>query len=666
MSYRNPMVYTGPRGPGILAASMQNLINKGNQQMQAEEQRRRNEIAAMQEREYKIDMWNMEQVNKVNQIQDLPNVDLQVKNMLAAQINYAAEASMYLATQFGDDEKRAEARDVITNYQSLLNDVTGFAGDFEANVQLWKERYTQLNQDIALSGDPGTEEGRLELRENQWLLDVLSGRYAEGTEIDVTYDPDVKDLKMTITGSDIEGNTYNKVIYSKEWQRKTVGEGIEWISDIPKGPSVLHEKIKNQVDNQGAPLVNAAGNINEGLYEGKPTRDGKQMINGNALKGALVSDAHQLLYGLVYGNKGTQAIANFYNYRLRQANGDNSFTSFEKLASKKAEQKNAEIDKNGDGIPDNPQDKFVTTNDILIEDMQALLIDQTIASMPNIEILGDYNDDGVFEPELDSNGQLQYYYKVAPRSSSGGGNNNRPITEKRADEIIASVDKAYEKANNATEGFDALELVNDLQNINQYKFVPVEGSPFVYDVMEMQTVTRDGVKTEQPVKVEQFTIGDQNEYQRLIKFLNKGVIPTSDDYDTLPNMQNDFLTAAIEALQGSSFDKLVADIEAGISADTTDDNELLGALNNLTVRAKDADGNMQSIKLPDLLQDAGITMETKTLDGNFIAFKKDGKTTRIKTNSGDFIAQLVEYLKEALGKNKTDAASLIARYSNQN
>ena len=75
---------------------------------------------------------------------------------------------------------------------------------------------------------------------------------------------------------------------------------------------------------------------------------------------------------------------------------------------------------------------------------------------------------------------------------------------------------------------------------------------------------------------------------------------------------------------------------------------------------------MQSIKLPDLLQDAGITMETKTLDGNFIAFKQDGKTTRIKTNSGDFIAQLVEYLKEALGKNKTDAASLIARYSNQN
>jgi len=656
MSYRDPAKPTGVNPYMVGVQQSQALINRGLKQMAATQERRRQEIQEMQEREYKIDQWKIGQINQLNKLEDIPNVDLSVKNMLASQVNYAAQAQMYLATQFGDDEKRAEARDVITNYQSLLTETGEFAGSWDANVKLWNDKYLSLNQPggIRLVGDPATEEGRKELRENQWTLDVLSGRYNQGTSIDVVYDKEAKDFRMNIKGSDIEGVKYNKSILGKEWLKlMNSADGYEFIVDIPKGPTVMIEKMQEMTNSEGAPIMNPNKALDESLYQGKPQGD-KQLINTPALRGLLVSQANQMVSGIMFGAKGNQMPESFYDYTLKQGNDSRSWSStFTPEMSKLADQWNA----------DNAEDIKLglktakTSADFAVEKLTEVLIDQTIASIPNLEVLGEYNNDGKFVPELDAGGNKQYYYKIAPQKPKDVDKPTSP--EKSDNRIIQAVDVAYDKANNADAETDPMDIVNSLQNINGHTFAPSEsGDALVFDVFKDQMVTKDGERSEQPVLVDQFTLGDPDEYQRLIRTLNKGRIPTTSGYDTIPE-SSQYVNDMIKALESSSLDKIISDIQEGITSTDIGETEMMGVLNNLNVNVKGSDGKRSKASFKELLEDAGITYREAVMGSDQIGFEGPNGLTKIKIDE-NFLDNLIKYLRDSLGS--ADAKSLIEKY----
>lgn len=656
MSYRDPAKPTGVNPYMVGVQQSQALINRGLKQIAATQERRRQEIQEMQEREYKIDQWKIGQINQLNKLEDIPNVDLSVKNMLASQVNYAAQAQMYLATQFGDDEKRAEARDVITNYQSLLTETGEFAGSWDANVKLWNDKYLSLNQPggIRLVGDPATEEGRKELKENQWLLDVLSGRFNQGTSVDVVYDQDAKDLRMNIVGSDINGEKYNKSILGKEWLKlMNSADGYEFIVDVPKGPSVMIEKMQGMNNSEGAPIMNPNKTLDESLYMGKPRGD-KQLINTPALRGLLVAEANQMVNGIVFGAKGNQMPESFYDYTLKQGTDSRSWSStFTPEMSRLADQWNSD---NAEDIK-NGLKTAKTSADFATEKLTEVLIDQTIASIPNLEVLGEYDKEGKFVPELDAGGNKQYYYKITPQKPKAV---TKPTSAERSDnEIINAVDTAYERANNANAETDPMDIVNSLQNINGYTFAPSEsGDALVFDVFKDQMVTKDGERTEQPVLVDQFTVGDPDEYQRLIRTLNKGRIPTTSSYDTIPE-SSQYVNDMIKALESSSLDKIISDVQEGITSTDIGETEMMGVLNNLNVSVKGSDGKRSKASFKELLEDAGITYREAVVGSDQIGFEGPGGLTKIKIDE-NFLDNLIKYLKQSLGGGT--AKDLIAKY----
>lgn len=656
MSYTNPAMPTGQNPYTGAIQQSANLTNQGLKDIAARQERRRQEIQEMQEREYKIDQWKIGQINQLNKIEKIPNVDMSVTGMLAAQVDYAAQANLYLATQFGDDEKRAEARDVITNYQTLLNTTSEFAGSWDANVKLWSDKYLSLNQPggIRLVGDPGTEEGRKELRENQWLLDVLSSRYNQGASIEVVYDQEAKDMRMNVTGTDIDGNKYSKSILGQEWMKlMNSADGYEFIVDIPKGPSAIIEKMQTMTNNEGEPIMDPNKALDSSLFLGKPT-GGKQLINTPALRGLLVGEANQMVSGIMFGAKGNQMPESFYDYTLKQATDTRSWAStFYPEMETKANQwndDNAEAIKNGDATAK-------TSADMAVENLTEVLIDRTIASIPNLEVLGEYDDNGVFKPELDAGGNKQYYYKVAAEKPKDAKEPTSP--EKSDNRIIEAVDIAYDKANNATSDTDPMDIVNSLQNINGHTFAPSDsGDALVFDVFKDQMVTKDGVRTEQPVLVDQFTVGDPDEYQRLIRTLNKGRIPTTSGYDTIPE-SSQYVNDMIKALESSSLDKIISDVQEGITSTDIGETEMMGVLNNLNVSVKGSDGKRSKASFKELLEDAGITYREAVIGSDQIGFEGPNGLTKIKIDE-NFLDNLIKYLKQSLGAST--AKDIIAKY----
>lgn len=657
MSYTNPAMPTGQNPYMVGVKSSANLINKGLKDIAARQEARRQEIQEMQEREYKIDQWKIGQINQLNQIEKIPNVDMSVTNMLAAQIDYAAQANLYLATQFGDDEKRAEARDVVSNYQKLLNTTSEFAGSWDANVKLWSDKYLSLNQPggIRLVGDPGTEEGREELRENQWLLDVLSSRYNKGASIEVVYDPAAKDMRMNVKGSDIDGNTYDKSILGQEWMKlMNSADGYEFVVDIPKGPSVMIEKMQTMTNNEGEPIMDPNKALDSSLFQGEP-KDGRQLINTPALRGLLLGEATQMVNGIMFGAKGNQVPESFYNYTLKQANNkkswSNTFIPDMEEAANKWNAENAEDIKN-------ELKTAKTSADVAVEELSQILIDRTIASIPNLEVVGEYNDNGVFTPTLDGEGNKQYYYKVTQQKSP----EKEPSSPEKSDNrIIQAVDVAYDKANNATPDTDPMDIVNSLQNINGHTFAPAEsGDALLFDVFKDQMVTKDGERTEQPVLVDQFTLGDPDDYQRLIRTLNKGRIPTTPGYDTIPKASQ-YVNDMIKALEGSSLDKILKSIEdTGLTPQN--ETKMIGALDNLKIPFKDDKNKRGKVSFKKLLEDAGITYDEAVMGSDVIGFTKNGEKTKIKIDN-DFLDNLIEYLrnnlKPAQGKTLKDYLNML-------
>ena len=655
MSYTNPTMPTGqnPYMVGVKASA--NLTNQGLKEIAARQEIKRQEIQEMQEREYKIDQWKIGQINQLNKIEKIPNVDMSVTNMLAAQIDYAAQANLYLATQFGDDEKRAEARNVVSNYQTLLSTTSEFAGSWDANIKLWSEKYLSLNQPggIRLVGDPGTEEGRKELRENQWLLDVLSSRYNQGASIEVVYDQEAKDMRMNVTGTDIDGNKYNKSILGQEWMKlMNSADGYEFIVDIPKGPSVMIEKMQTMTNNEGEPIMDPNKALDSSLFQGEP-KDGMQLINTPALRGLLLSEANQMVNGIMFGAKGNQMPESFYDYTLKQASDNKSWAStFYPEMEEKANQWNT---KNAQAIKDGLA-TAKTSADVAVEELSQILVDRTIASIPNLEVLGEYNKDGVFVPELDGGGNKQYYYKVTQQKPKDV---DKPTASERSDnEIIKAVDIAYDKANNATADTDPMDIVNSLQNVNGYTFAPSEsGDALVFDVFKDQMVTKDGERTEQPVLVDQFTLGDPDDYQRLIRTLNKGRIPTTSGYDTIPEASQ-YVNDMIKALEGSSLDKILSDIQKGITTTDVGETEMMGVLDNLNVSVKGSDGRRSKASFKDLLEDAGITYREAVIGSDQIGFEGPDGLTKIKIDE-NFLDNLIKYLRTAL---KGDGSKTLADY----
>lgn len=656
MSYTNPAMPTGQNPYTGAIQQSANLTNQGLKEIAARQERRRQEIQEMQEREYKIDQWKIGQINQLNKIEKIPNVDMSVTNMLAAQVDYAAQANLYLATQFGDDEKRAEARDVVSNYQTLLTTTSEFAGSWDANVKLWSDKYLSLNQPggIRLVGDPATKEGREELRENQWLLDVLSSRYNQGASIEVVYDQEAKDMRMNVTGTDIDGNKYNKSILGQEWTRlMNSADGYEFIVDIPKGPSVMIEKMQTMTNNEGEPIMDPNKALDSSLFLDKPT-GGKQLINTPALRGLLVGEATQIVNGIIFGAKGNQVPESFYNYTLRQATDKKSWShSFIPDMEKAANKWNAD---NAEDI-NNGIKTAKTSADMAVEELSQVLIDRTIASIPNLEVVGEYNDNGVFTPKLDDNNNKQYYYKVATEKPKDV---SKPTSSERSDnEIINAVDVAYDKANNATPDTDPMDIVNSLQNVNGYTFAPSEsGDTLVFDVFKDQMVTKDGERKEQPVLVDQFTLGDPDDYQRLIRTLNKGRIPTTSGYDTIPEASQ-YVNDMIKALEASSLDKILSDIQKGITTTDVGETEMMGVLNNLDVSVKGSDGKRSKASFKELLEDAGITYREAVIGSDQIGFEGPDGLTKIKIDD-NFLDNLINYLRDSLGT--ADAKTLIEKY----
>ena len=171
-------------------------------------------------------------------------------------------------------------------------------------------------------------------------------------------------------------------------------------------------------------------------------------------------------------------------------------------------------------------------------------------------------------------------------------------------------------------------------------------------------VTKDGVRTEQPVLVDQFTVGDPDEYQRLIRTLNKGRIPTTSGYDTIPE-SSQYVNDMIKALESSSLDKIISDVQEGITSTDIGETEMMGVLNNLNVSVKGSDGKRSKASFKELLEDAGITYREAVIGSDQIGFEGPNGLTKIKIDE-NFLDNLIKYLKQSLGAST--AKDIIAKY----
>ena len=176
MSYENPIMPQGGHSTNAFFDSY-NKTKAGFDQQEAirkQEEARRKQLQQqytqrMQEMQYKVDMKQVEILQTLDAIEPASGLDNEVTGILRDRIDVASQAQLYLMTDFSDPKKRQEAKQVIADYQKLLNLTTGFASSWDEITEYWGNQKAGLNQTIALQG-----EGE-EMVENQWLINAMSG-----------------------------------------------------------------------------------------------------------------------------------------------------------------------------------------------------------------------------------------------------------------------------------------------------------------------------------------------------------------------------------------------------------------------------------------------------------------------------------------------------------
>ena len=206
MSYQNPALPQGgsPINKYFESQNRSEALAQKEKQRQdilrkQEEKERQAQINRMQEMQYKVDMLSLQRADQLGKIVENPTLDNEVTGILRDRIDLASQAQFYLMSDFSDPKKRSEAKQVIADYQSLLNLTQGFASSWKDVTDYWNEKRDGIGKTIAVLGtDNYTYD------QNQWLVNAMAGKIP-GTNVKLTYDETDNDLKLVVSGKNGDG-----------------------------------------------------------------------------------------------------------------------------------------------------------------------------------------------------------------------------------------------------------------------------------------------------------------------------------------------------------------------------------------------------------------------------------------------------------------------------
>ena len=461
MSYENPIMPQGGHSTNAFFDSY-NKTKAGFDQQEAirkQEEARRKQLQQqytqrMQEMQYKVDMKQVEILQTLDAIEPASGLDNEVTGILRERIDVASQAQLYLMTDFSDPKKRQEAKQVIADYQKLLNLTTGFASSWDEITEYWGNQKAGLNQTIALQG-----EGE-EMVENQWLINAMSGNMPSAN-IKLTYDDQANDLMLVVSGKDANGNDMKtRKISAKAWMELDQTEENDFIQDIPQ----LYQEFSKQLGPDNLNLLTANGGINPDLILSENTeqiqdvtKSGKNQTTtsstvtrttydfakeGQGPWASMLKQANNMIAGEM--DLGYNGMKNFFEFNLGMLDNKESlvggtYADFIKLMENPTDEIKQAF---------NLQDgATVKQNQIAV--MQKLMIDQTVSSMGLTAVEGSQGQYYKDSKTVDSS-------VTAPVKSSGNGNNNQTLIKNNA--LAKNINEAI--MNNS---IDMLNMVNGIK-----------------------------------------------------------------------------------------------------------------------------------------------------------------------------------------------------------
>lgn len=387
MSYENP---AGPQGGSPINKYFESqsrseaLAQKEKQRRdilrRQEEKERQANINKMQEMQYKVDMLSLQRADELGKITDNPTLDNEVTGILRDRIDIASQAQLYLMTDFSDNKKRAEAKQVIADYQSLLNLTQGFASSWSDITNYWNEKKDGIGSTIALLGNDNYSKV-----ENQWLVNAMGGNIP-GAKISLRYDEKENDLKLVVSGKNGDGTIMpTRTISAKKWMELDDSDENDFIQEIPQ----IFQEFSKKLGPNDFNLLTAKGQLDPNMIDGDDvsidigsvySADGKTKTGtkqdirtyyniSDRIPGML-TDATRMIAGVE--GMGYNAMKNFYEFNLKMNNGGgeypNEYQDFVAMVKKDIAGKT-----NDDGTP-------VTFSEKQDEILSKILIDQTLAT----------------------------------------------------------------------------------------------------------------------------------------------------------------------------------------------------------------------------------------------------------------------------------------------
>ena len=639
MSYENPAMIIDKSHDAFLES-----LNKGNQsiaQLQAQKEReavkRQNEIAEVQRRQQSIDQYALSQQVKFDQLISNPNlIDDEVTNMLEPLLDNAINAKMYLETMFDNPERRQEAMNDIRDYTNILNLTTQVTASFAEKTKFWSEQYNMIDSKIALAGVTRDERAR-----NQWIMNALSGKIPNSVDISLHYDPIVRDMKIKLSGKDIDGRDYtgkNAVeIWGKTWLQNTDEDtaGNEFIYDIFQARHKLQKtfEVASQGENPNGLGIMIGGKINPGLISGEGEvilnkRDAvdrtgkvigskwdervyydipKDAILGNAL--TIIDEASitdQTLQGLFnYNLKGlTRNMDELDGLHMEAAkalgqsteSGEyDSWIKFQARLDWMTKQENHEINKFDEiqaslkkkYYPHNPN---IRTTDFTLQELQRFELGEILVeeSMTNI-----HGAQGPLQWDEERN---QYYITQYGKTQLGTSGDNTSLSD--TEENMISDNKTVNMA-----------IGNgDLTSVGASKGLIVErvkGSDDMYQVYKMQSGNKV-LAYPTPLKINTPYSDDAKKFKGLMGIKDR-VFEYDTGYDKDKDKQGGY-KAKQRNIKGVDENIIIRKFEDALLQYNTDEDDIIKALDDDPITIGEGD-NKTTLTLNEVLSSLGLTLQ---------------------------------------------------------
>ena len=635
MSYENPAMIIDKSHDAFLES-----LNKGNQsiaQLQAQKEReavkRQNEIAEMQRRQQSIDQYALSQQVKFDQIASNPNlIDDEVTNMLEPLLDNAINAKMYLETMFDNPEKRQEAMNDIREYTNILNLTTQVTASFAEKTKFWSEQYNMIGSKIALAGVTKDERER-----NQWIMNALSGKNPDNVDISLHYDPVVRDMKIRISGKDINGKDYtgkNAVeIWGKTWLQNTDEDtaGNEFIYDIFQARNQLQKTFGAQGETNPNGLNIIVGNkLNAGLVsgEGEVILNKRDAVDAN---GKVIGSKwdERVYYDInkdaILGNALTivdqasitdQTLQGLYNYNLQglakpmttldglhleaaKALGQSidggeydSWSKFQARLDWMTKQENHEINK-FDQIQETLKTKYypnnpaIKTTDFTLQELQRLelgemLVDESMKNFHGLEWDEERN---------------QYYTTQYGKTQVGtGGDSTSKLSD--AEENMISDNRTVNMA--ISNG--------DLTSVGANKGLiveRVEGADDMYQVYKMQSGNKV-LAYPSPLKINTPYSDDAKIFKGLMG-INERVFSYDKNYDPEKDVEGGY-KAKPRNIKGVDENMIIRKFEDALLQYNTDEDDIIKALDDDPITIGEGD-TKTTLTLNEVLSSLGLKLQ---------------------------------------------------------